>query len=124
MVNSMILVNEGNHKHGELDGIAKNYYQGNGKLMFEGSFNNGKRHGTGKYYDPLNNSVLVYEGEYVNGVREGDGKLFYGNGQIEFEGEFVDGSPNPENGQYYTENGEAYMVVNIDDTLYRFIPTY
>lgn len=57
--------------------------------MFEGYFCDGHRHGFGKYYDPLNESVLVYEGEYNSGMRHGDGNLYYANGQVQFEGEFV-----------------------------------
>ena len=43
-------------------------YNWNGKLIFEGEFLNGKRHGKGKEYDELNDK-LIFEGEYKNGKK-------------------------------------------------------
>ena len=105
---------------GELHGLAKNYYHGN--LMFDGTFCNGKRHGLGKYYGPLNGSILVYEGEYCNGLRHGSGKLYHANGQLEFEGKFVDGEPDDSDGQYYTESGGPCLMASLDDDNFMFVP--
>ena len=40
-----------------------------GKLIFEGEYLNGVRHGKGKEYDIFENGKLIFEGEYLNGER-------------------------------------------------------
>jgi len=47
-------------------GIIKEYYDG--KLIYEGEYSNGKRHGIGKEYDYLT-SKLKYEGRFVYGKK-------------------------------------------------------
>ena len=46
--------------------------------------NNGKV----KEYN-VNNNKLIYEGEYLNGHRHGKGKKYYDNGQLKFEGIYL-----------------------------------
>ena len=41
-----------------------------------------------EYY---NNGELMFEGEYLNGKRNGKGKEYDYNGKLEFEGEYLNG---------------------------------
>ena len=47
-----------------MDGRGKEYDR-SGKLLFEGEYLNGKKHGKGKEYDFF--GELKFEGEYLNG---------------------------------------------------------
>ena len=49
------------------NGNVKEYYDNDGKLLFEGEYLNGKRNGKGKEYDI--NGELLFEGEFINGER-------------------------------------------------------
>ena len=40
------------------------------------------------------NGELKYDGEYLNGKRNGKGKEYYDNGKLEFEGEYLNGKRN------------------------------
>ena len=53
------------------------------KLLYKVEFINGKKNGKGKEY--WNNGQLLYEGEYLNG-KKGKGKEFNDNGKLLFEG--------------------------------------
>ena len=104
----------------------KEYYN-NGKLEFEGEYLNDKRfigtaynkkwigtgyneyggfmyklknniNGKGKEY--YNSGELQFEGEYLNGKRNGQGKEYYKDGKIEFEGEYLDGKRNGKGKEY------------------------
>ena len=44
------------------------------KMLFEGEYINGRKHGKGKEYD---NDSLIFEGEYINGKKHGKGKEYY-----------------------------------------------
>ena len=46
-----------------------------------------KRNGIGKEY--YHNGEIKFEGEYLNDERNGKGKEYYDNGQLKFEGEFL-----------------------------------
>ena len=48
-----------------------------------------------------------YLGEFKNGLKHGKGKLFYKNGNIEYEGDFLEGKFEGE-GKYIYENGDYY----------------
>jgi len=66
----------------------KQYYE-NGKLMYEGEWQDGKRHGQGKGYDE--NGTLRYEGELQDGMAHGKGKEYDENGTLMHEGAWQDG---------------------------------
>ena len=126
-----ILIYVGEYLNGLKNGKGKEYdlY---GKL-YEGEYLNGKKHGKGKEYDT--NGKLIYEGEYVNGkkingnienkrtiVRKASGrniKLFEGeingkgkeydyDGNMIFEGEYLNGKRHG-NGNGYNDNGELIL---------------
>ena len=62
-----------------------------------------KRNGKGiKYYE---NGNLEFEGEYLNGKRIGKGKYYHRNGKLKLEGEFEDGVLNGKVKEY-DENGK------------------
>ena len=49
-----------------------------------------------------------YIGQFRNGLRNDKGILYYKNGNIKYDGEFVDDEFEG-NGKYYYENGEYYV---------------
>ena len=61
--------------------------------------------GNGKIYEYNNDGELIFEGEYLNGERNGKGKEYYYDGELIFEGEYLNGERNG-NGKEYNHNGE------------------
>ena len=113
---------EGEYLNGKRNGKGKEYYD-NGNLKFEGEYLNGER-GDGKVYKAYKNNSIIefcfndynvferpslkeeiigkekeyyddgelkFEGEYLNGKRNGKGKEYYDNGKLKFEGEYLNG---------------------------------
>ena len=73
-----------------------------GKLIFEGEYLNGKRHGIGKKYGN-DNFKLIFEGEFYKNYRL-NGKTYY-EGKLEFEGEnFLN---QKWNGKGYNKSGKV-----------------
>ena len=83
----------GKYKIGEKNGFAKEYILYKNKLIFQGEYLNGKKHGKGEeYYESGKYSnKLKFEGEYLNGQRHGKGKEYYKNEGLLFEGEYKSG---------------------------------
>ena len=79
-------------------GMVKEYDK-SGKLIFDGEYLNGKRHGKGKEYN-CNFGNLKFEGQYLNGKRQGKGKE-YNNGDLYFEGEYLNDKKNGIGKKYY-----------------------
>ena len=52
-------------------------------------YREGERNGKGKEYNY--NGELLFEGEYINGIRNGKGKEYYSNGNLLFEGDYING---------------------------------
>ena len=94
-------------KIGEKNGKGKEYILNTNILIFEGEYLNGRKNGKGKiYYD---DESIKFEGEYFKGKiiegkgndnqgneilkieRNGKGKEYYNNGKIQFEGEYYNG---------------------------------
>ena len=73
------------------NGKVKEYYDWNGKLMFEGEYLDGRRNGKGKEYDCYGD--IIYEGEYLKGKKNGIGKEFF-NGILIFKGQYINGIKN------------------------------
>ena len=98
------IIFEGEYLNGKRNGKGIEYYS-DGKIKFEGVFNNGGRwEGIG--YDIMNNKVyelkngegyikeyedgkLKFEGEYINGKTNGKGKEYNSLGKLRFEGEYL-----------------------------------
>ena len=57
------------------NGNVKIYLLNSNKLIFEGEYLNGKKHGKAKEYNEL--GKLKFEGEYLNGKKSGKGKEYY-----------------------------------------------
>ena len=94
---------EGGVLSDECCGYGKEYNDEN-NLVYEGFMFGGKRVCYGKEYRGIRNNNnndndnngkngLVYEGGYCNGVRYGYGKSYNLNGNVEYEGEWVDNVP-------------------------------
>ena len=90
------LIFEGEYLNGERrNGKGKEYDDNN--LIFEGEYLNGKRwKGIGKEYLYDGESMkLIFEGKYLYGKRwNGKGKEYDDDGQLIFEGEYIDGLRN------------------------------
>ena len=88
--------------------IKGKYYYINGKLKYDGEFRydmewNGKgfdlngniiyeiSNGKGYIKEFDGNGELLFEGEYLNGKRNGKGREYYDDGYLEFEGEYLNG---------------------------------
>ena len=54
------------------------------------------------------NGELLFEGEYIDGKRNGKGKEYFNDGDILFEGEYKNGKRNGEGKEYY-EEGKLYF---------------
>ena len=86
--------------------------EGNGKFYFDdgeyyiGQFLNGLRHGNGTLY--YRNGNVQYEGEFINDKAEGDGRFIDEEGN-QYIGKFLDGKRNGE-GIIIDKNG--YVVKN------------
>jgi len=120
-----ILKYEGNFVNGLASGQGK-LYEENGKLKYIGNFANGYASGQGRIFDAngklkcegnfarlpsnqvnskdpsvpnghckeyYNNGQLKYEGEFVNGVWHGEGRSYDRNGRLIFKGKFAYGKP-------------------------------
>ena len=113
IINTNILIFEGEYINGKRNGKGKEYYL-NRKLLFEGEYKNGRKwNGNGynikgniefklkdgkgniKEYDEY--GKLKYEGEYKNGERNGKGKEYDEYGKIKFEGEYINGKRKEKN---------------------------
>ena len=60
--------------------------------------------GKGKEYNYYNGE-LMFEGEYLNGKRNGKGKEYYDYGKLIFEGEYL-------NGERWNGKGKVYVDYN------------
>ena len=118
---------EGQYLNGLKNGNGKEYFE-NGEIKFEGEYLNGLRNGKGKEY--FENGEIKFEGEYLNGkrwngkiykynykikectpllgfnyfeIKNGKGKIkdYYDNGEIKFEGEYLNGLKNGNGKEYY-----------------------
>ena len=65
-------------------------YDENNNILYE------LKNGNGNVKEYYNNGELIFEGEYLNGKRNGKGKEYDYNGELEFEGEYLNGER-----QYY-----------------------
>ena len=71
-------------------------------MAFDGEYLNGEKNGEGKEY--FFNGNLVFEGIFLNGYRfNGKVKEYNGDGEIIFEGEYLNGIKKGEE-KHYTEN--------------------
>ena len=76
---------EGDMKNGVPHGFGI-IYDKQGKVLFEGTWKDGKRHGHGKESSTISYD-WVYEGDYVNDRMHGKGKLTRSNGELIYEGD-------------------------------------
>jgi len=79
-------------------------YNKNGEIGFKIKDGNGK----GKEYNY--NDILIFEGEYLNGKRNGEVKEYYNNGKLYFEGKYINGERNGKGKEYYYGNGKVQFI--------------
>ena len=78
--------------------IGKEYEKD--KIVFEGEYLNGKKHGKGKEYTI--DGKIKYDGEYYDGERwKGMAWNYYSNGELEYEGEYIYGKLNGKYKYFY-----------------------
>ena len=96
---------EGEYLNGLKNGKGKEFNKYHNLVLFEGEYLNGERNGKGKeYYDNHKYpNPLKFHGEYLIGLRNGFGREYYLEGNIKFEGEFL-------NGRYW--NGQVYDLAS------------
>ena len=80
----------GEWKADKRQGKGKLYYS-NGKLVYDGDWDNNNFEGEGKYIDPYNSSYYI--GQFKNGKRHGKGQFFDKSGRLLFKGEFINNLP-------------------------------
>ena len=96
LLDSYIFRFEENYLNGKTTDLKKEFeifYFTDDTVVFEGKYINGKRNGKGKEYSFKDNEdkYLIFEGEYLNSKRHGQGKEFYPNGELRYEGEYLNG---------------------------------
>ena len=99
-VGGLIDVGIGPQRHGQ----GKRYYKDKKTLAYEGSYNFGKWHGSGKRF--AGDGRLIYDGEFFNDLYHGKGKLFGENGSY-YDGEWKNGLKHGY-GVHVKQNGEKY----------------
>ena len=117
------MICEGEYINGKRNGKGKKYDYKDDKLSFEGEYLNGKiwngkgyningniefeiKEGKGYIKEFDYNGELIFEGEYLNGLRNGKGKEFDSKGEIKFEGEYLDG-------KIWNGNGKDLELLNL-----------
>jgi len=80
----------GKFKIGEINGKGREYIINTDILLFEGEYLNGKRNGEGKEY--YQNGNLKFKGKYLKGKRNGKGIEYYDDSKLKFEGEYLNGN--------------------------------
>jgi len=88
--------------HAQEQDIRKEYYP-NGKVQYERSFKNGKRHGLSKQFSE--DGILMMDVVYVNGIKQGLWREYYSSGKLKetriYENDSVNGIA-----KRYFENGK------------------
>ena len=91
----------------EKDRKGKLYNAYEDRLLFEGEFLNGKKHGKGKEYTYI--GKINFEGEYLNGIINGKGKEYFDDGKIKYEGNYLNGLRHGEGILYYNNGKIRFM---------------
>ena len=85
-------------------------------LIFEGKYSNGEKNGKGYEYiydEDQEANIVIFEGEYKDGIKNGKGKKYYNNGNLKFEGKYLNGKK--WNGKGYDRKGNLiYELKNGD----------
>ena len=107
---------EGEYLNGEKNGKGKEYDED--KLIFEGEYLNGEKNGKGKEYDE---DKLIFEGEYLNGKKYGRGIAYNSNGQVIYEGNYVNNNFLKKNVDIQHKDGKLSIDFDVIKEVQRFI---
>ena len=80
-----------------------NGYDGQGKIIYKLINGNGKIKEYNEYGE------LEFEGDYLNGQRNGKGKEYHINGKLKFEGEYLNGKKHGK-GKEYDYDGQLKFI--------------
>ena len=108
----------GKYVIGERNGKGKEYDIRKNKLIFEGEYLNGKKNGKGKQYDE---DKLIFEGEYLNGKKYGRGIAYNNNGQVIYEGNYVNNNFLKKNVYIQHKDGKLCIDKNVIKETHRCI---
>ena len=128
ILNTNILLFEGEYLNGEKNGKGKEYYDG--KIKFEGEYLNGKRwngegsgknknkvfeikKGNGKVYEYSYFGELEFEGLYLNGERNGKGKEYYEEDEVKFYKNYKDYLNKEKNGDGKNIDSDKKLVFEL-----------
>ena len=91
-------------KHGEISQYSEDFVLI--RKMYKGDFNEDKQyHGSGVIFH--SNGKIKYEGEFQNNNMEGKGKLYFDNGQIKYKGRFTDNEFHDQYGVLYNDMNQV-----------------
>ena len=98
-------------------GIIKEYNE-SGAIKYEGEYLNGEKNGKGKEYDE---DKLIFEGEYLNGKKYGRGIAYNSNGQVIYEGNYVNNNFLKKNVDIQHKDGKLSIDFDVIKEVQRFI---
>ena len=98
-------------------GYGREYNEDN-NVVYEGFMLGDKRVCYGKEYRGiLHKNGLVYEGGYCNGVRYGSGKSYDLNGNVEYEGKWVDNHPRGDEMPVLKNRVDLFISMSVEDLI-------
>ena len=87
-------------------------------LLFEGEYKNGEGYEY-IYGEDQETNIIIFEGEYINGIKNGKGKKYYDNGNLKFDGKYLNGKK--WDGKGYNRKGDLiYELKNGDGYVKRY----
>ena len=86
-------------------------YDANNKILYKGDFIKGKFEGKGQFfyiYDDHDDYSAYCEGQFKNGLLHGKGKIYYKNGNIKVDGNWIKDKLNGKGKVYYKDGNIMY----------------
>jgi antitoxin component YwqK of YwqJK toxin-antitoxin module len=102
------LVSDEFYIHGVKNGVAKNYYAGDGIAELS-TWNNGMMNGDWEQF--YSDGKLKLKGNYREGLRDGAVRTYYISGQVMMEGKYIMGDPEG-TWIYFDEKGDTTRIEN------------
>lgn len=97
------------------DNCGKSYWK-NGKMMYDGGYKDGLKHGNGIEYWKSGN--VNYKGNWLENKRHGDGKLFYETGELWYNGKWDKHMFNEYGKEYNSDGSMRYDGEWLNDKMH------